>query len=91
MIKIDGQLLASNCDCPGYSRPAVLNLPAAGSSNASISVLSRGEAPAAEVQNAIGAGPNLVSFDGTTGSSFVDIPEDDDNINRLVYEVRFCL
>ena len=88
VIKIDGEVLASNCDCPGYSRPAVLSLGenASSTSSASISVLHRGEQPPVDVQSAIGAGPNLVSFDTTTGKSFVDIPEDDDNINRVVYE-----
>ena len=54
----------------------------------SIAVLYRGETVADDVQNALGAGPNLVSFNASTGASYVDIPADDDNINRLVYEVR---
>jgi hypothetical protein len=35
------------------------------------------------VRSAIAAGPNLVSYNSTTGESFVDIPSDDDNINIL--------
>ena len=48
-----------------------------------IEVLHRGEQVADAVQTAIGAGPNLVSFDASQGSSYVDIPSDDDNINIL--------
>ena len=38
--------------------------------------------------NLVMVGPNLVSYDEATGTSYVDIPEDDDNINRLVYEAE---
>ena len=48
-----------------------------------IEVLHRGEPVADSVQTAIGAGPNLVSFDASTGLSYVDIPSDDDNINII--------
>lgn len=48
-----------------------------------IEVLHRGEPVADSIQSAIGAGPNLVSFDASTGTSYVDIPSDDDNINIL--------
>jgi hypothetical protein len=82
-IKIDGKVLASNCNCSGYSRPAVLKLQ---EHNSSIEVLYRGESVAHTVPSAIGAGPNLVSYNSETGESYVDIPADDDNINRLVYE-----
>ena len=30
----------------------------------------------------------MVSWNATTGAAFVDIPEGDDNVNRLVFEVR---
>lgn len=33
--------------------------------------------------NAIGAGPNLVSYNTTSAESYIDIPADDDNINIL--------
>lgn len=85
IIKINGELLASNCNCTGYSRPVVLKLESQVSAS-SIEVLYRGEQVDDSVNSAIGAGPNLVSFDAETGESFVDIPVDDDNINRLVYE-----
>jgi len=45
-----------------------------------------GETVGPDVLNAFAAGPNLVSYDVSTGQSYVDIPEDDDNINRFVYE-----
>ena len=52
-------------------------------SASTIEVLHRGEPVADSIQTAIGAGPNLVSFDASTGTSYVDIPSDDDNINIL--------
>ena len=76
-IIIDGATVGSNCDCWGYSRPAVVQT-TGGNSDWSISVLSRGEQPKGAAA-ALGAGPNLVSFDGI--KSFIDIPSDDDNIN----------
>ena len=84
-IKIEGQLVGSNCDCWGFSRPAIAsNADASSESGWNINVVHRGEQGSPEVINGIGAGPNLVSFtknaDGTY-SSFVDIPSDDDNIN----------
>ena len=51
-----------------------------------IDVLYRGETVDDSVMHAIGAGPNLLSYDISTGTSYVDIPDDDDNINRFVYE-----
>ena len=111
MVKVDGVLKGSNCNCSGYSRPAVLELQGTRRSiqhllltlfiiiatlfndaaNAAaiigaastIEVLHRGDPVADSVQTAIGAGPNLVSIDASTGSSYVDIPSDDDNINIL--------
>lgn len=47
-------------------------------------MLQRGESVSASITNAIAAGPNLVSFDTSTNSAFIDIPTDDDNIN--IYE-----
>lgn len=81
LIKIDGVVKSNNCNCTGYSRPAVLAL---GGIKSTIEVLYRGETVDDSVANAIGAGPNLVSFDASTMQSYIDIPEDDDNIN--IYE-----
>lgn len=82
-VVIDGNVLGNNCNCTGYSRPAVLALDGVSSD---VRVLHRGEnVDSTVVRNAIGAGPNLVSMDAE-GKGFVDIPSDDDNINRLVYE-----
>ena len=83
LVKIDGKVLSNNCNCTGFSRPAVLKLEQL---NTSIEVLHRGETVEKHVKSAIGAGPNLVSYNAETGVSYVDIPSDDDNINRLVYE-----
>ena len=84
LIKIDGETLSSNCNCSGYSRPAVMSLD--GPAGSGIEVLQRGEQGTRSARNAIGAGPNLVSFDSETGESYVDVPSDDDNINKLVFE-----
>lgn len=83
LVKVDGVVYSNNCNCTGYSRPAVLKIDG---TNTGIEVLHRGETVSADVENAFAAGPNLVSYDATTGKSYVDIPDDDDNINRLVYE-----
>jgi len=80
LIKIDGVVKGNNCNCSGYSRPAVL---AIDGQSTDIQVLHRGETVADNIKSAIGAGPNLVSQDPTTGESFIDIPADDDNINIL--------
>ena len=79
-VKISGLTVGSNCDCPGYSRPAVISNMGT-NSDWEISVMQRGEQPANNVYSALGAGPNLVSFNSTTKTSFIDIPADDDNIN----------
>eukprot|EP01038_Epipyxis_sp_PR26KG_P015555 gene15555-21004_t len=80
LIKVDGQVLGNNCNCSGYSRPAVLEL---SGEDSTIEVLYRGETVGKDVTNAIGAGPNLVSFNATSSESYIDIPSDDDNINIL--------
>lgn len=80
LIKVDGVVKSNNCNCHGYSRPAVLKIDG---QKSNIDVLYRGETVDASVQNAIAAGPNLVSFNATTGESYVDIPKDDDNVNIL--------
>lgn len=78
LIKIDGIVHSNNCNCTGFSRPAVLSIDG---ENTDIDVLHRGETVAENIQNAIGAGPNLVSYDPLTKSSYIDIPADDDNSN----------
>lgn len=82
-VKIDDVVYGNNCNCTGYSRPAVLVLD---SSSSNVQVLHRGENVDATVHNAIGAGPNLVSLDMETGKPYVDVPKDDDNVNKVVYE-----
>jgi exopolysaccharide biosynthesis protein len=81
LVKIDGKVVGNNCDCKGYSRPAILEIKG---EDSRINVVHRGETTTDDVMNAIAAGPNLVSFNPTTGESYVDIPADDDNIN--IYE-----
>jgi hypothetical protein len=85
LVKIDGKLHSNNCNCTGNSRPAVLKLDG---SHSSIEVLHRGESVDSSVANAIAAGPNLVSYDSDADAGYVDIPADDDNINRVVYEAN---
>lgn len=71
-----GQLLASNCDCAGFSRPAVLTI---NGSLSRVDVLHRGDAPPfGPALDAIAAGPNLVASNAS--GAFVAIPSDDDNI-----------
>mmetsp|Transcript_17070 Transcript_17070/g.15418 ORF Transcript_17070/g.15418 Transcript_17070/m.15418 type:complete len:348 (+) Transcript_17070:31-1074(+) len=80
LVKIDGEIKSNNCNCSGYSRPAILILDG---QNSFIDVVYRGDSVDDSVQNAIAAGPNLVSYDASTQESYVDIPSDDDNINIL--------
>lgn len=84
LIKIDGRVFGNNCDCKGFSRPAILVLE---NDQSHIDVVYRGETVGKEVHNAIGAGPNLVSYNSTSGETFVDIKSDDDNINILEHAV----
>lgn len=83
LIKLNGAVLANNCNCSGYSRPAVIKLDGR---NSDIDVLYRGETVGESVSNALGAGPNLVSYDPVTRASYIDVPSDDDNVNKFVYE-----
>jgi hypothetical protein len=82
LIKIDGVVYSNNCNCTGFSRPAILSIDGA---DTTIEVKHRGETVAADKLNAIGAGPNLVSYNATSKTSYVDIPADDDNINIIEY------
>ncbi len=83
-VVIDGVVYGNNCNCTGFSRPAVLSIDG---QNSGIEVLYRGENVDSTVtRNAISASPNLVSFDTTTNKAYVDIPKDDDDVNKFVYE-----
>ncbi len=53
--------------------------------DSTIQVKHRGETVDADKKNAIGAGPNLVSYNPITKTGYVDIPADDDNINIIEY------
>ncbi len=87
-VVLDGQLLSTNCDCWGYSRPVLVSSSDTGVVN--ITVQARGEAPPAGTTNAIAGGPNLVSL-GADGAPFIDIPSDDDNINLLEHSANTAL
>ena len=79
-IIVGGVLLSSNCDCVGYSRPAVLSI---NGSDTRVDVLHRGDAPPAGLSlDALSAGPNLVTTNGT--GTFINIPSDDDNIGNIL-------
>jgi hypothetical protein len=69
--------VATNCEDPGYARPAALVCDGA---NSSIIVQHRGELLPPDTAFAIAAGPNLVSGGGSS-SPYVDIPLDDFNVN----------
>jgi len=78
LIQINGEVHGSNCDCKGFSRPAIIN-DAGG--NWHVDLVQRGEQGPDGIQNGLGAGPNLVSYTPDTWETYIDIPEDDDNIN----------
>ena len=80
LIKIDGVVYSNNCNCFGFSRPAVMVFDG---EDTNIEVMHRGETVSDDKQNAIGAGPNLVSYNATSKMGYVDIPSDDDNINDI--------
>ena len=82
LIKVDGVVYSNNCNCTGFSRPTVMTFDG---ENTTIEVLHRGETVADSVQTAIGAGPNLVSYNATSKEAYVNIPADDDNINLLEF------
>ena len=66
-----------NCDALGYARPTTLVIDGPRSD---IVIQGRGDPAPAGAMNAIGAGPNLVSYDETIGA-YVNIPADDHNVN----------
>lgn len=74
---LDGVYASNNCNKFGNSQPvaAVLDFPPR-----FVQLQRAGKLPAG-VQWAIGAGPNLVSYNASTGTSFIDI--EGDNINIL--------
>lgn len=39
-----------------------------------------------QFENVITAGPNLISYNKTSHKSYIDIPMNDENVNRVVYE-----
>lgn len=75
---VNGTVLSSNCDLPGYNVPVAL---IANGTSSQIVIMSKGQRLPNTVANAIAAGPNLVSYNSTSKSSFVDIPQDDYNVN----------
>jgi hypothetical protein len=75
-VVINSTLIATNCEDPGYARPAAL---ICDGTKSNIMVLHRGELLPPGASHAIAAGPNLVSS-GANGS-FVHIPLDDFNVN----------
>lgn len=78
-VVINSTIIATNCEDPGYARPAALVCDGAKSS---VVVMHRGELLPPGTSYAIAAGPNLVSSsDSSANSSFIDIPLDDFNVN----------
>jgi hypothetical protein len=75
-VVINSTIVATNCEDPGYARPAALICDGA---NSKVIVQRRAELLPPGTRSAIAAGPNLVSSRG--GSSYVDIPLDDFNVN----------
>lgn len=73
---VDGQYLSSNCDCVGFNRPTSLII---NGTNSSIIVQNMGDRLPPWVQNAIAAGPNLVSWDN---GPVYGVPALDENVNR---------
>ena len=82
IVRIDNVTYANNCNCSGFSRPATLKIPV-DPEDMNIEVLHRGEYLDESIPSAIAAGPNLVSYNATTLNGYIDIPSDDDNINRF--------
>lgn len=75
-----GEWLSSNCDCVGFSRPAVLSV---NGSDARVDVLSRGAAPPFGTRlPALSAGPNLLLTNAS--GTFIGIPHDDDNVLNIL-------
>lgn len=77
-VVINSTIHATNCEDPGYARPAAL---ICDGSNSSVIVQHRGELLPPDTSFAIAAGPNLVSSSSSSGGPYVDIPLDDFNVN----------
>jgi hypothetical protein len=75
-VVINSTIIATNCEDPGYARPAAL---VCDGTKSKIIVQRRAELLPPGTRSAIAAGPNLVSSRG--GSTYVDIPLDDFNVN----------
>lgn len=74
----DGIVLGSNCDARSYDAPVALVI---NGTNSRVNILPRAGRLPQNVQDAIGAGPNLVSYDASTNAPFVNIPYWDFNVN----------
>ena len=88
LLVINGELLSSNCDLPGYDRPAALIIDDA-PQNTHIDLMTRGQRAPPGTKNAIAAGPNLVSMDPKTKQPYVHIPLDDFNVNIWEHASKF--
>ena len=66
VVKVDGEVYSNNCNCSGYSRPAVLEL---AGQDARIEVLHRGEHVAPSVKSAIAAGKCQLVIQNTCSCS----------------------
>jgi len=80
LLKVDGKVISSNCDLPGYDAPAVLTM---ASTNSSIFLMERGGRLGPEYPDAIAAGPLLVDY--VNGESVYGIPWWDTNVNRWAH------
>lgn len=80
LVVVNGTRVSSNCDCIGFNRPALVVL---NGTSTRIAVQSTASPPPPGTVNAIAAGPNLVSFNGTSNTSYINIPKDDENSNIL--------
>lgn len=81
-LVVNGTLQSSNCDCHGYNRPALLNIPDPVSGLApSFELLSQGAANPA-VLDSLGAGPMLLQTNAS--GTFLAIPADDENLGNIL-------
>lgn len=80
LLIVDGQVLSNNCNFTrGYNVPTALVLN--GTSSYIINMNKAGKLPSS-VQNAIGSGPNLVSWSSSSNSTYANVPSDDENVNK---------
>ena len=79
---VNGTLQSSNCDCHGYNRPALINIPdPASGAPPSFELLTQG-APNPVVLDSLGAGPMLLQTNAS--GTFLAIPSDDENIGNIL-------